>query len=489
LSYALSAMLLLTTLSPPLVYIVGRRSNKAAAGVLCAILAADAFLLLTTLPTVAAGDSYTESYYWIPILGSIFTLFVDGTSLSLSIVTLALMIAATVFSTRYLESEGNNASYYAFLGFLAVGLVGVFVTSCLLAFYFFWELMLIPSYFIIAKWGYSDAHRVAFKFFIFTHAGAVLVILGIGATFMTTNTLDMLQAGTLLLGVPDETVRLILIFFTIGFAVKMAIVPLHMWLPDAHSEAPAPMSALLSGVIIEAGGYAIFRISMRMVYPAVAGTWYGTDFLHALTLLGVFSAYYGALNALASEDIKRIIAYSSISHMGYALFGLSLLSTSTVAGSGALLHLVNHAVSKGLFFLTAGSVMRGTGVRDVRRLGGLASKMPVTAVCSAIAAFSIAGTPGFACFMSEFLMLIGGFQSANLDSFDLIPSALMVVATVLCAAYALRLFWKVFLEKLQVEKAREAPVAMLAPMIILAGLVILLGVWPRLFLDLIVAGK
>ena len=231
-----------------------------------------------------------------------------------------------------------------------------------------------------------------------------------------------------------------------------------MWLPDAHSEAPAPMSALLSGVIISAGAYAILRMSFGMVFPAV-GVAFGTDFLHVLSIFGVVTAFFGSLLSLVATDIKRVIAYSSIAHMGYIMFGLSLFpvglasgnSSSTFASAiaivGTVLHIITHAASKGLFFLTAGGVMHQTEERDIRKMGGLASKMPFSTVSGMIAALSIAGAPPLACFISEFLIFVGAFQiiKSPADSFYIIPTALMLIATVFSLAYSLRFVSKVFL--------------------------------------------
>ena len=229
-----------------------------------------------------------------------------------------------------------------------------------------------------------------------------------------------------------------------------------MWLPDVYSEAPAPMSALLGGVMISAGAYAMLRLSLGMVFPAV-GLTFGTNFLHALAIVGVLSAFFGSLVSLVSTDIKRLIAYSSIAHMGYIMFGLSLfpvnatlgavvLLSSAIAISGTVLHIISHALSKGLLFLTAGGIMKQTeNNRDIRKMGGLASKMPFTAVSSTIAALSIGGAPPLACFISEFLIFVGAFQIIKADSFYIIPTALMLIATVLSLAYVLRFISNVFL--------------------------------------------
>jgi proton-translocating NADH-quinone oxidoreductase chain M len=425
---------------------------------------------------------------------------VDGISVSIALTSLILILAAALFSVNYMEGKKNLPVYYTLLSLLSVGLVGVFITSNLLLFYFCWELMLVPAYFIVGGWGYRESYRAAFKLFIFTHAGAVFVLLGIGAIYMTTGSTDMFQAQAALAAHADIA-RYILIALTAGFAVKMAIVPVHMWLPDAHSEAPATMSALLSGVIISAGAYAILRLSIGVVFPSV-GVAFGTDFLHTMTIFGVVSAFFGSLIALVEKDIKRIIAYSSIAHMGYVMFGLSLFPialadgkvvpfVAAVAITGTVLHLVSHAVSKGLLFLSAGAVMHQTETRDISDMGGLAGKMPFTAVTSTIAALSIAGTPPFACFISEFLIFVGAFEIIGIDGFYLLPTAFMLVATVLSLAYSLRFVSKVFLgqPKVSVEGVKklivDIPNYMKVAMGILVVLVVILGIYPTFFVNLI----
>jgi len=496
-AYSLLLVFLLPTLGVPLAYVAGRKSSKAAAILVALIALANIGLVLTTVPTIlnSADHRYIESYYWIPMLQSEFTLFVDGISASMAIITSVLILVASLFSINYMEGKKNLAVYYALLSLLSIGLVGVFITSNLLLFYFCWELMLVPAYFIIGGWGYREPYRAAFKFFVFTHAGAVFVLLGIGAIYMVTGVTDMFQAQAALMGVPDIA-RWILLAFTAGFAVKMAVVPVHMWLPDAHSEAPSSMSALLSGVIISAGAYAILRLSLATVFSAVAGTTFGIDFLHGLTVFGVISAFFGSFIALVETDIKRIIAYSSIAHMGYVMFGLSLFPSAspiggavviTAAITGTILHLISHAVSKGLFFLSAGSVMHQTEERDIREMGGLAGKMSFTAVSSTIAALSIAGAPPFACFISEFLIFVGAFEVISVDGFYLLPTVFMLVATVFSLAYSLRYISRVFLgqAKNKEKKIVDVPNWMKLAMAILVIFVIVLGIWPTFFVDLI----
>ncbi|MCW4045449.1 MAG: NADH-quinone oxidoreductase subunit M [Candidatus Bathyarchaeota archaeon] len=498
-SFALLLVFLLPALGVPFVYFAGKKSPKAAAIIVALLAVVNIALVLSTVPSILGSSDhrYVESYNWIPILNSEFTLFADGISVSMAVITSVLIVVAALFSINYMEGKKNLAVYYALLTLLSIGLVGVFITSNLLLFYFCWELMLVPAYFIVGNWGYRDAYKAAFKLFIFTHAGAVFVLLGIGAIYMVTGATDMFTAQAALMNVPDVA-KWILLALTAGFAVKMAVVPLHMWLPDAHSEAPATMSALLSGVIISAGAYAILRLSLGTVFPAVAGTTVGIDFLHGLTIFGVISAFFGSFIALVETDIKRIIAYSSIAHMGYVMFGLSLFPSAapevggtiaiTSAITGTVLHLINHAVSKGLLFLSAGSVMHQTEARDIREMGGLAGKMPFTAVSSTTAALSIAGTPPFACFISEFLIFVGAFEVIKADDFYLVPTAFMLIATVVSLAYSLRYTSRVFLgqPKNGGEKTiLDVPNWMKAAMAILIVFVIVLGIWPTFFVDLI----
>ncbi|MCW4019258.1 MAG: NADH-quinone oxidoreductase subunit M [Candidatus Bathyarchaeota archaeon] len=500
----LLTVLLLPVVAVPFIYLAGKKSAKFAALLLSAVAAASLGLILTTVPTILSEGSATETYAWIPMLNSQFTLSADGISLSMAIVTMILMLTASLYSINYMAGKKNLPLYYALLSLLFVGLVGVFITSNLLFFYFCWELMLVPAYFIIGGWGYKDSYKNSFKFFVFTHAGAVFVLLGIGAIFMLTGSMDYTAVANALFVANPDIVRWVLIAVTAGFAVKMAIFPVHMWLPDAYAEAPAPMSALLGGVLTSAGAYAIVRISMGIIFPAVnaSSAAFAMNFLEVLAVLGVISAFFGSFVALAETDLKRVIAYSSISHMGYILFGVSLIPLAATglgavvqndALTGTVLHIVTHGFSKGLFFLAAGAVMQVMTLRNIKDMGGLAGKMPVTGTSSTIAALSLAGAPPFACFISEFFIFMGAFQVIqNGWSFFIIPTALMLVATIFSLAYALRFTTKVFLGPSKnpelfkdAKKKFEVPRYMQLAMVILVVLVVVVGIYPSFFVELI----
>jgi NADH-quinone oxidoreductase subunit M len=544
---ALLSIFALSSISIPFVYLTGRKSPKAAAVFVALIALVNLGLVASTIPTVLDSGSHqwVETYRWIPSLGNAqFTLLVDGMSASIALISLVLVFVASIYSINYMSGKKNLAAYYALLCMLSVGLIGVFLTSNLILFYFCWELMLVPAYFLVGEWGYRNSYKSALKLFIFAHAGAVFVLLGIGAIYWLTGTTEMftvngvLGAQALLLGagVPDVA-RWVLLALTAGFAVKMAVFPVHVWLPDAHSEAPAPMSALLSGVIISAGAYAILRIAFGVVFPAVDGS-FALSFLHGLSIVAVVTAFFGSFLALYATDAKRVIAYSSISHMGYIMFGISLFPVSVVGGSavilassialtGAVLHIVTHAVSKGLFFLTVGGIMHQTEERDIRKMGGLAGRMPFSTVSGIVAALSIAGTPPLACFLSEFFIFMGALQTLVVDSFYVVPTALMLIATVFSLAYSLRFISKVFFgpafgESLaavvvvdahhgggddgdgsggvsvvsvehscsgdgggHVRKVVDVPVGMKVALGVLVVLVVVIGIYPTFFLGLI----
>ncbi|MFX1415327.1 MAG: NuoM family protein, partial [Promethearchaeota archaeon] len=285
-----------------------------------------------------------------------------------------------------------------------------------------------------------------------------------------------------------DLLKLIFILLAAGFLVKMAVFPIHWWLPPVHAEAPTPISVLLSGAMIETGAYALVRFGIVTLGPAATSLsfWVG--------LLGVITMFYGGLMALVQKDIKRLLAYSSVSQMGYVLFALGMITTYGV--SGGLFHLINHAFSKGLLFMTAGAVIHQTHLRDVDLMGGLSNKMPITAFTAAVGALSIAGAPPLSGFASEWMMFLGGFQAALMDAGGIarpeffVLSILAVSSSIVSAGYMLRYIWKVFLgpHPESLEDVKESSNWMTIPMIILAFLIVLFGIFPGLALDVIMPG-
>jgi NADH-quinone oxidoreductase subunit M len=464
-------------------------------------------LLLTTVPTImqASNHVYIEPHKWITNLGGnqgagyplgiSFTLFVDGISLPIALVTLLLTAVIAIYSPRYFgEKHNHDAGYYPLLMGFVVGLVGVFISSNLLVFYFSWEGMLIPAYFLVGGWGYNRPARTAFKFFIFTHAGAVFVLLGIGAvywfTLTPTNThafvIDILyiQQNNSLSGVPLDAMRWILIAFTIGFAIKMGVFPVHQWLPSTYTDSPSPISSLLGGVVTSAGAYAILRICLLTILPPINSTPLASNYLHALSIVGVVSAFYGGFIALVRTDIKHILSYSSISQMGYLMFGLSLFPIQA-ALTGVVMQIVNNAATKGMLFLGAGADINQVKSKDVREMGGLAGQMPWTSTTTVTAALCLGGIPPLACFYSELLIFLGAFQKIATDAFYIWTTVFMLVTLMVSLAYVLRFIARVHFGTPNHAVVKEVPASMIFAMVVLVLVIIIIGVWPAILTEII----
>jgi NADH-quinone oxidoreductase subunit M len=327
------------------------------------------------------------------------------------------------------------------------------------------------------------------KYFLFTHLGALLVLIGFALIYVVTGQFDMLYLGssagqTLIQSIftsNPSIIKLIFVLLVAGFAVKMAIFPIHTWLPDAHSEAPTPISVLLSGVLVETGAYAILRFGGVFFWEGLL------TFSNILAIIGVITMFYGGLMALVQTDIKRLLAYSTISQMGYIFFGIGVATVFGIAGG--LFQIINQALAKGLLFMTAGGVVLATKTRNLDELGGLSSKMPLTATTAMIGVLSIAGAPPLGGFVSEWMILKGGFDKFALtgDGLFFALGILGVLASIISVGYMLRFIWKVFLGPLPEKwrNAKDPPTSMLSSMIILAALLIVFGLLPAIALQII----
>ncbi len=432
----------------------------------------------------AAG--LTFDYPWVRPISLDFGFLVDMVSLPIGFIVAVISMLSCLYSIKYMKEDPNQGSYYANLLLFMTGMIGVIFAANLIQFYLFWELMLIPSYLLIANWGVSrDRLSIGFKYFIFTHVGALSMLLGILSIFAYTETFNLIELPLEASKIPPSMTLVIFVLLLIGFLVKMAAFPVHTWLPDAHSEAPTPISAMLSGVMIKCGAYGIARILLSIFPSTVLKT---SDYL---TILGIITMAYGGLMALAQTDIKRLLAYSSISQMGYILFGLGALfplnpeegiAKLPLGVMGGLLHIINHAICKSLLFMSAGIIIHLTGTRDIKDLGGLIGKMPVTGIACLVGAFSLAGTPPLNGFWSEWMIFGGGLASGK----GLI-TIFGVLSTVITAGYYLWFAWRVFFGATpeNLNDVEEAPFTLLLPVIILATLSVLLGVLPGLVLDYI----
>jgi NADH-quinone oxidoreductase subunit M len=479
-------------IAPIIVFIFGKINiNLAKWSAFAFVLIAAVFFALS-FGTVYNGGAFDGSLeFTVPWLSfsiggrnfaAYFSLVSDNLSFPIVSIIFILCLAAIAYSFGYMKKAEKQGAYYALLVLYVAGMVGVVLAGDMILFYVFWELMLIPSYFIIAQWGSKpNSVKIAFKYFIFTHVGAMAILVGIGGLWAFGSG----SAGSFLISALDMSsasgtiIKLLSVLFLVGFSVKMAIFPIHTWLPDTHGEAPTPISAILSGVMIETAAYAILRIIAGKLYQG------GTAWLTwTMIAFAVFTMLYGGLMALAQKDTKRLFAYSSISQMGYIFFGLATFSA--FGYNGAMFHIVSHALAKGSLFMIEGILMTQIGHqkgRDIRQLGGLAYKMPITAVVALIAALSLSGLPPLAGFMSEWIIFEGGLSISSTSvgsAMGIVAIIFAILSTALTATYTLLFMKKVFLgpEKEEFKDVKEPSPSMWIPLVVLAILSLVIGILP-----------
>jgi len=423
--------------------------------------------VLALLPSLQRGDVPTLSFEWIPAASIRLALHVDWLTLPFLLTEAAVTLVAVVYAWGYHHTDQRTPFFYALLMLFAVGMSGTTLADDMFLFYIFWELMLVASCALIAVWGEGErAGAVALKYFIFTHLGSLMVLVGLIVFYDATGSasFSLLREGVTL---APAIVGIVITLFIVGFSVKMAIFPLHLWLPDAHAVAPMPVTIMLAAAMLSMGTYGILRFPLSL-FSRVQMAPFGVPMM----VMGIVSEIYGALMALAEQDIKRVIAYSSVSQMGYILFGLGTLSYDGVAG--ATLHVVFHAIVKALLFMSVGLVIRATGRRRIAELGGLRGAMPVAALCTGVGALAIAGTPPFCIFNSEWMIFSGGFHTGQ---FGL--AALTLFGSLLTVAYALWFVGRIFFGSRPAGlTVNRSPWTMVAPTVLLAALSLIGGLLP-----------
>lgn len=346
-----------------------------------------------------AGMQFLEKASWIPSLGVTYHLGVDGLSMPLYALTLLLMVIAVLASWNIQE---RVRLHYTMQLLLAVGMLGTFAALDFVLFYIFWELVLIPMYFIIGIWGGENRNYAAVKFFLYTLAGSVLMLVGILTIYFTSglNTFDMVRIMET--GYTHYLATFVFITFFFGFAIKVPIWPFHTWLPDAHVQAPTAGSVLLAGILLKMGTYAFVRLMVQIMPEQFK------LFAPFIATLAIISIVYGAYTALAQQDLKKMVAYSSVSHMGYVMLGIAALTQ--VSLNGAILQMVNHGLITGLLFLLVGYIYERTHTRDIKKLGGLSIKIPILGGMFVFAALASLGLPGLSGFVGEILVLLGSYS-------------------------------------------------------------------------------
>jgi NADH-quinone oxidoreductase subunit M len=382
----------------------------------------------------AAGGAWISTFtaQWIPSFGVSFNLALDGLSLLLILLTFFLGFLAVL--TSWNEIQYRAGFYYFNLLWVLAGITGVFLTMDLFLFYFFWEVMLIPMYFLIGIWGHENKTYAAYKFFIFTQASGLLMLLAIlGLYFIHGNntgtyTFDYFQLlGTVL---SPEASRLLMLGFLAAFIVKLPVVPFHTWLPDAHSQAPTAGSLILAGLLLKTGAYGLIRFVVPL-FPqsaAEAAPW--------AMLLGVIGILYGAVLAFSQTDLKRLVAYTSVSHMGFVMLGV--FAFNELAWQGVVMQMITHGISTGALFILAGTLYERIHTRDILKMGGYWAKMPYMAVIALIFAMASLGLPGLGNFVAEFLTLIGSWHANR------VLTVLAAIGLVGATAYSLRIVQKIF---------------------------------------------
>ncbi|MEI8166868.1 MAG: NADH-quinone oxidoreductase subunit M [Chloroflexales bacterium] len=406
----------------------------------------------TATPAAALAGApvmqFAESLPWLPSWGVNYSLGIDGVSLWLVLLTTFLTPVIVLSTWDSVHKEVRN--FQILLLLLTTAMTGVFVTQDLLLFYVFWEFTLIPMTFLIGIWGGNNRVYAARKFFLYTFAGSVLMLLAIVGLYVLdrqaisavqpgyTGTLDFrilaahLRSGQLVLGTATE--RLLFGAFFIAFAIKVPLWPFHTWLPDAHVEAPTAGSVVLAGVLLKLGGYGMIRLCLTL-FPE-ASRWAAP----AIGVLAVIGIIYGAIVAFAQTDMKKLVAYSSVSHMGFIVLGIFALNREGV--TGAIIQMINHGLSTGALFLVVGVLYERRHTRELSAYGGLWKIMPVYAGVTLLVALSSAGLPGLNGFIGEFTIMQGAFLAPELGWSFL---GFAVFGVVLAAMYLLKMYRAVFM--------------------------------------------
>lgn len=439
-----------------------------------------AISLLLLNGTGAAGGEFrfVEDKLWIGSIGAHYHLGVDGISLWLVLLTTLLMPIAVLSSWNAIQKR--QLAYYVFMLLLAGAMVGVFVALDLLLFYLFFEASLVPMFFLIGIWGGERRIYAAVKFFIYTAVGSLLMLVAIIALYFMYGTFDYTLILAAMIGgnlLNEQAAFWLFLAFAFAFCIKVPLFPLHTWLPDAHTEAPTAGSVILAGILLKMGTYGLLRFNLGL-FPEMS-----RKFAPLMITLAVIGIIYGALVAMVQPDVKRLVAYSSVSHMGFVVLGL--FSFSEFGLQGSLYQMLNHGVSTGALFLFVGFIYERRHTRQISDFGGLAHSMPWFSALFVIASLSSIGLPFLNGFVGEFLIMLGMWMS-NAISRAWIVTMLAGTGVIWAAVYMLWMLQRVVFGKLDKPEnqslrdlsARET--ALLLPLLVL---MLVMGVFPRPFLD------
>jgi NADH-quinone oxidoreductase subunit M len=435
-------------------------------------------LLLGRFDKNAAGFQMVEKLDWIPSLGVKYFLGIDGISLLLVMLTTLVGYLAILASWSAIEDRVKE--YYAMFLLQQVGMIGVFLSLDFFLFYVFWELVLVPMYFIIGVWGGQRKLYAAIKFFLYTLTGSVLMLLGILTLYFEHfkqfgfYTFDI--SALMRLDMPLGVQQWVFWAFFIGFAIKVPMFPFHTWLPDAHVEAPTAGSVVLASVLLKMGTYGFIRFSLPLLPKASIDPWI-VQTLAALSIVGIL---YGALVSLMQQDWKKLVAYSSVSHLGFCTLGIFSMNPNGITGS--VIQQINHGISTGMLFLIVGVIYERRHTREIKEYGGLAHVMPMYSVVFAIAMLSSAGLPLLNGFVGEFTILQGAFEANRAWA------AFAVLGVIFGAAYLLWLYQRTMLGEVTNPKNLKLPDLSLREWAVFLPLIawaFWIGVYPKPYFEIL----
>ena len=471
--FLLSLLIFTPVIGSVVVYLAGYAGDKVSKALTILISASTIAITLFIFITFnwnVQGFQLVENYNWAKDFGLTYVVGIDGISLPLLIISSLLTTLSAVGSWEQITSRVKE--YNALLLLFEGAIIGVFTSLNLVAFYVFWELVLIPMFFFIGVWGGPRKKYAAMKFLIMTHVGSILVLVSFISLYALSSPHTFNFTDLVNLHLPLLAQILISMGFFIGFGVKLPIVPFHTWLPDAHVEAPAPISVLLAGLLLKMGAYGFIRMNLFLMPEAsklLAPVFIG---------FGLLTMFYGAIVAMVQQDFKRMVAFTSINHMGYILLGAFTLTAAGV--SGAVFQMFNHAFAIGALFLMSGVIHEHMGTRTIRELRGLGSAMPKTSFLLVLASLGAMGFPGFSNFISEYTIILAGI---SVNAFY----AIAVLVPGITAGYFVWMLRRVVLATpAKPMGTKEAPWYTLLTLTVFLVPLLILGIYPAPMLGVII---